>query len=116
MNGPRNLALSGPYHSMAARVTCLLPCDTMRREQWINKGATAAYAVHSCDVLQGSAALTLPAGTGARMVWPRKDLDMTVCMLTECCERGYDPSVQTENERLSRGSGLPLYPGFSRVR
>jgi len=32
VKGPRNLALSGPYHSMAARVTCLLPCvHIMRR-------------------------------------------------------------------------------------
>jgi len=54
----------------------------------------AAYAVHSCNVLSDLGALTLPAGTGARMVWPRKDLDMTVCMVINVCDGSGDLWVQ----------------------
>jgi len=50
--------------------------------------------VHSCNVFSGLDVLTLPAGTGARMVWPRKDLDMTVCMVVNVCTKSGDLWVQ----------------------
>ena len=62
--------------------------------------------MHSRDALNGSDALTLPAGTGARMVWPRKDLDITVCMMIKC--------VFTEEVCKLRMSGRAMqqiYPG-----